>query len=141
MSAALGRQIDVRLPGNENSNSHGARRVHLIMKLMKWIRTGRLSIKNFLCAGVIREARNHTHLGKGPGRRIWCLGAGFRVWGSGSRVLWLEFTGEGIGLEDQRVRGEASGRVRGKNRCTLLNKNAQLQGFSQGPRHRSTVGS
>ena len=34
-----------RLPGNGNSNSHGARPVH---SMIKWIRTSRLSIKNSL---------------------------------------------------------------------------------------------
>jgi len=36
---------DVRLPGNGNSNSHGARPVHLIITMIKWIRTSRLSIR------------------------------------------------------------------------------------------------
>jgi len=31
-----------------NSNSHGARPVHLIITMIKWIRTSRLSIKNSL---------------------------------------------------------------------------------------------
>ena len=47
------RQIDVRLPGKGNSNSHGARPVYLIIKMIKWIRTGRLSIKNSL-SGPLR---------------------------------------------------------------------------------------
>ena len=42
------RKVDVRLPGKGNSNSHGARPVHLIMMMMKWIQTSRLSIKNSL---------------------------------------------------------------------------------------------
>ena len=47
-SAAF-RKVDVRLPGNGSSNSHGARPVHLIIiTMIKWIRTGRLSIKNSL---------------------------------------------------------------------------------------------
>ena len=29
----------VRLPGKGNSNSHGARPVHLIITVIKWIRT------------------------------------------------------------------------------------------------------
>ena len=33
-----------------NSNSHGARPVHLIIVMIKWIRTSRLSIKNSLSA-------------------------------------------------------------------------------------------
>jgi len=39
------RKVDVRLPGHGNSNSHGARPVHLIITMIKWIRTSRLSIK------------------------------------------------------------------------------------------------
>ena len=44
------RKVDVRLPGKGNSNSHGARSVHLIITMIKWIRTSRLSIKNSLYA-------------------------------------------------------------------------------------------
>ena len=40
--------MDVRLPGNGNSNAHGARPVHLIITMIKWIQTSRLSIKNSL---------------------------------------------------------------------------------------------
>jgi len=40
------RKADVRLPGKANSISHGARPVHLIITMIKWIRTSRLSIKN-----------------------------------------------------------------------------------------------
>ena len=32
------RKVDVRLPGQGNSNSHGARPVHLIISTIKWIR-------------------------------------------------------------------------------------------------------
>ena len=42
------RKIDVRLPGKGNSKSHGARPVHLIITMITWIRTSRLSIKNSL---------------------------------------------------------------------------------------------
>jgi len=45
------RKVDVRLPGRGNSNSRGARPVHLIISMIKWIRTSRLSIKNSLCVG------------------------------------------------------------------------------------------
>ena len=41
-------KVDVRLPGKGNSNSHSARPVHLIITMMKWIRTSRLPIKNLL---------------------------------------------------------------------------------------------
>ena len=42
------RKVDVRLPGKGNSNSHGARPVHLIITMITWIRTSRLSITNSL---------------------------------------------------------------------------------------------
>ena len=42
------KKVDIRLPGKGNSNSHGARPVHLIITMIKWIRTSRLSIKNSL---------------------------------------------------------------------------------------------
>ena len=38
-------QVDVRLPGNEISNSRGARPIHLIIAMINWIRTSRLLIK------------------------------------------------------------------------------------------------
>ena len=41
-------RVDVRLPGKGKSNSHGARPVHLIITMIKWIRTSQLSIKNSL---------------------------------------------------------------------------------------------
>ena len=44
-------KVEVRLPGKGNSNPHGARPVHLIIMMIKWTRTSRLSIKNFLSAG------------------------------------------------------------------------------------------
>ena len=41
-------KLDVRLPRDKNSNSHDARPVHLIITTVKWIRTIRLSMKEFL---------------------------------------------------------------------------------------------
>jgi len=41
-------KVDIRLPGKGNSNSYGARPVHLIIAMLKWIRTNRLPIKNSL---------------------------------------------------------------------------------------------
>jgi hypothetical protein len=40
------RKVDVRLPEKENSNSHGARPIHLIITMIQWIRTSRLSMKD-----------------------------------------------------------------------------------------------
>ena len=45
------RKVDVRLPGKGDSNPHGVRPVHLIITMIKWIRTSRLSIKNSLSLG------------------------------------------------------------------------------------------
>ena len=42
------RNVDARLPGKGNSNSHGPRPVHLMIAMTKWIRAMRLSIKNSL---------------------------------------------------------------------------------------------
>ena len=42
------KKVDVRPPGKGSSNSHGARPIHLIITMIKWIRTSRLTIKNSL---------------------------------------------------------------------------------------------
>ena len=42
------RKVDARLPGKGIPHSHGARPVHLIIIMIKWIRTSRLSIKKSL---------------------------------------------------------------------------------------------
>ena len=47
------RNVDVRLPGKGNSNSHGARPVHLLITMIKRIRTSRLSIKNSLSRSMV----------------------------------------------------------------------------------------
>ena len=49
----MGRKVDVGLLGEGNSNSHGARPVHQIISMVKWIRTRRLSIKNYLSLRVL----------------------------------------------------------------------------------------
>jgi len=67
------RKVDVRLPGKGNSNSHGARPVHLIITMIKWIRTSRLSIKN----SISSSPRNG--LSQTPGFRT-----PFRVCGFGA---------------------------------------------------------
>ena len=51
------RKVDVRLPGKGNSNNHGARPVHLIITMIKWIRTSGLSIKKFLSVREPEEGR------------------------------------------------------------------------------------
>ena len=61
------RKVDVRQPGKRNSNSHGARSVHLIVMMMKWIRTSRLSMKKslsgvrFLVSEVPRNTTKPQH--------------------------------------------------------------------------------
>ena len=42
------RKVNIRLPGKRQLNSHGARPVHLIITMIEWIRTSRLSTKNSL---------------------------------------------------------------------------------------------
>ena len=54
--AYLRGEVDIRLPGKGNSNSHGARPVHLIITTIQWIRTSRLSRQNSLCLGK-RDAK------------------------------------------------------------------------------------
>ena len=58
------RKVDVRLPGTRNSNSHGARPVHQIISIIKWIQTSRLSIKKPLSAtlpGCTRPVNRREH--------------------------------------------------------------------------------
>ena len=47
-----------RLPGKENSNSHGARPVYQIMSRIKWFRTSRLSTENSLLGRREGRARD-----------------------------------------------------------------------------------
>jgi hypothetical protein len=56
------------LPGQGNSNSHGARPVHLIITMIKWIRTTRLSINSSLSlnAGEFEAGFDEA---RGPGSR------------------------------------------------------------------------
>ena len=51
------RKEDVRLPGREDLDSHGARPVHLIFTMTKWVWTSRLSMKNSLSSpeGQVRN--------------------------------------------------------------------------------------
>ena len=42
------RKVHIRLPGKGDSNFHGARPVHLIIAVIKWIRTRMLSIHKSL---------------------------------------------------------------------------------------------
>jgi len=51
------RKVDVRLPEKGNSNSHGARPVHLIITMIKWTRTSRLAmvVVAFLAVSALRE--------------------------------------------------------------------------------------
>ena len=46
------RKVDVRLPGKGNSDSHGARPVHLIITMIQWILTSRLTRKNSLSGSI-----------------------------------------------------------------------------------------
>jgi len=58
----------IRLPGKGNSNSHGARPVYLIITMVKWIRTSRLSIKNSL--SLSNRAESKQPCGGAPGAQL-----------------------------------------------------------------------
>ena len=49
-------KVELRLPGKGDSNSHGARLVHLIITMITWIRTSRLSINNSLSLTLGRSS-------------------------------------------------------------------------------------
>ena len=55
------RKVDVRLPGKGSSNSHGARPVHLIITMIKRIRTSGLSITNSLYDWQTQIATMFSH--------------------------------------------------------------------------------
>ena len=85
-------KVDVRLPGKGNSNSHAARPVHLIITMIKWIRTSRLSIKNSLWTG-----------GRNPEAYYWLLDnqwwsikvvhmVGVKPWKCSRSAPWSEST-------------------------------------------------
>jgi len=84
-----GRKVDIRLPGKRNSNSHGAWPVHLIITMIKWIRTSRLSIKNSLSrGGLLKGGRSSLHQtvqfrAEVSGLRV--EGSSFAVYGCGVR--------------------------------------------------------
>ena len=60
----------MRLPGKGNSNSHGARPVHLIITMIRWIRTSRLSKKNALSTSA-RTSRARCPCTTDRSRRVF----------------------------------------------------------------------
>ena len=79
-SSSHPRKVHVRLPGKGNSNSHGARPVRLIITMIKWIRTSRLSIKNslsltWMIPGVSRSSHVTFRSWTAP-RSLWCVNPG-----------------------------------------------------------------
>ena len=50
----------MRLPGKGNSKSHGARPVHLVITMIKWMRASRLSIKNCLSQVASQTKNNYV---------------------------------------------------------------------------------
>ena len=65
----LPRQVDARQPGKGKANSYGARPVHLIVTMMKWTLTSRMSIKNSPPNGLamkvdvrlLKEGKSDSH--------------------------------------------------------------------------------
>ena len=66
------RKVEIRLPGKGNSDSHGARPVHKITSIMKWIRTSRLST-NYSRIGFKVKS---SGLSVGAEKMVICLGFG-----------------------------------------------------------------
>ena len=58
------RKVDVRLPGKGDSNSHGARPVHLIITMIKWIRTVSNSTR-FCCQPLVVAEGKDTRVLEG----------------------------------------------------------------------------
>ena len=58
------RSVDIGLPGKGNPKSHGARPVHLIIWMIRWIRTSRLSITLYTRSpaqfGTLLDSRTTT---------------------------------------------------------------------------------
>ena len=101
MVCGCNRKVDVRLPGKGNSNAHGARPLHLIITMKKWIRTSRLSISLLWAHNASSAAslpKSIAYFGggvQGSGCRVqgsWCRvqGSGCRVQGAGCRGLGLD---------------------------------------------------
>ena len=79
-------KVDIKLPGKGNSNSHGARPVHLIITMIQWIRTCRMSIQNSLSrVKSLESALGESLLEHSPGVLLW--GIGFRIFGFRLSVL------------------------------------------------------
>ena len=114
--ALLGQGLgDVRLPGKGNSFSHGARPVHQIISMIKWIRTNKFPIKKSLSPGLRRVAQGVPPPREGVcGRKcergcLWeregeprrdrdltaRMAASFRVQGLGFKVKGVGFKVEG----------------------------------------------
>ena len=70
--SSLPRKVDIRLPGKGDSISHGARPVHQIISMIKWIRTSRLSIKNSLSSLPPTPARLRSR------PRVWGVECGVK---------------------------------------------------------------
>ena len=67
LSLSRTRNVNIKLSGKGNSTSHGARPVHFIISLIKWIRTSSLSIKNSLSQGEADQ-------GEAKAALVWVLG-------------------------------------------------------------------
>jgi len=59
------------MSGKGHSDSPGARPVHLIITVIKWIRTSRLSIKNSLSAGRAEERDRAAQTAQAGADLMW----------------------------------------------------------------------
>ena len=97
----------MRQPGKGNSNSHGARPVHLIITMIKSIRS-KLSITKSLSLPEAEgsEIVGHSIFREGfrggvSGFRVQGSGLGFKIQGSGFRVQGSGFKVQGTGFRVQ----------------------------------------
>jgi hypothetical protein len=75
-------KVYTRLPGIENSNSHGARPVCQIISMIKWIQNSRLLMKYCLSGGTAGRARPPSNV----------------AWDRGEPPLKREIENGGFGL-------------------------------------------
>jgi len=103
------RKVDVRLPGTGHSNSHGARPVHLIITMIKWIRTSRLSIKKSLST-VSRAMLTSVRSAAGEGADYFAEMRSGSEEGSYLRLMdFVYHSTVGLRVIKKKRRGEGAG--------------------------------
>jgi len=122
------RKVDVRLPGKGNSNSHGARPVHLIITMIKCFRTSRLPMHNSL--SLHTRGRVPSAPGKGAcAAEPTCAQALCKQFKSIKQFKWTKLTFQAVSVD----KGDFS-------RCTARKVDLRLFPRCQ-PHHGAKCGS